>query len=205
MSGDFLFFAEGLKNLEAFTREMGEGVSVKASMAINDALSFARTRASQVMLREVAWPSSYLSPAGGRLAVSKYATPGSLEGAIKGRDRPTSLATFVRSGTGKKGSPISVSVNSGGAPTVLKRAFLIHLRQGNSGALGNLGLAWRSKGNDDRPPPSAWRPVRLAKNLYLLYGPSVDQVFRKVLERDSAFSDQVADRLDREFERLLKV
>lgn len=202
MSDDFVFVAEGMTDFVEKMRDLGD-ISPKASMAVNDALAWARTRAATLMLKEVDWPSSYLNPGEGRFTIAEYSTPSTLEGKIKGRDRPTSLARFVRSGTGKAGSPLSLAVKRGGSPTVFKHAFLMRLRSGNSGATGNMGLAYRTK--DGKPPSGAWKPKQIGKNLFLLYGPSVDQVFRNVLDRDREFIDQVTTHLDLEFRRLLGV
>lgn len=201
-SDTFVFIAEGINDLAARMREMSD-VPSKASMAINDALAWARTQAKDLMLKEVDWPSGYLNPGQKRLAIAEYATPASLSGVIRGTDRPTSLARFVRGGTGTKVNPITVSVARGRAPARIPGAFFMRLRSGNTGELGNQGLAIRTR--NGQAPHAAWRPKQIGKNLYLLYGPSVDQVFRQVLDRDTGFADKVSDRLDAEFRRLLGV
>lgn len=202
MSDQFVFIAEGMADISARMREM-ENVPLKASMALNDALAWARTQAKDLMLKEVDWPSSYLNPGEKRLTIAEYASPDNLRGVIKGTDRPTSLARFVRGGNGTKNSPLSVSVGRGKPSVRLPGAFLMRLRSGNTGALGNQGLAMRTK--NGQAPHAAWRPKQIGKNLYLLYGPSVDQVFRQVLDRDTAFAEKVTVHLDAEFRRLLGV
>ena len=71
------------------------------------------------------------------------------------------------------------------------RAFVMELRG------GNRGLAIRTDGSK---PRGAYKPKPIGKNLFLLYGPSVDQVFRTVSED---VAPDVADELEVEFNRLL--
>jgi hypothetical protein len=91
--------------------------------------------------------------------------------------RPTSLARFVTGslkvgGTRKAG--VSVEVEPGKVRR-LPGAWLIRLRAGSESNLdtaSNVGLAVRTK--NGRTPPG-YKPVKIAPNVYLLYGPSVAQ------------------------------
>lgn len=169
-----------------------------ASKAINGALRRARTRSDREIRNQVAFPGNYLNPSTGRLTVSQSARPTSLEGMVTARQRPTSLARFVKNKP-RRGEPVRLRV-SPGKTTVIPRAFLIPLRSGNSDieTKANLGLAIRLKPGEKLN--SKRRFKRLASGLYLLYGPSVDQVFRSV-GADEA--EPTADFLEAEFSRLL--
>lgn len=172
-----------------------------AARAINRTADRARTRAAQQIRDEVAFPASYLNPSQGRLAVSKKARADDLEGVISARTRPTMLARFATSGTpGKAGVTVEVAP---GFAKFMKRAFLIRLPAGRNGDVetkSNLGIAIRLK------PGEVIRNKRVMQqikgNLYLLFGPSVDQVFKGVRED---ITPETSDFLANEFSRLLAV
>lgn len=139
--------------------------------------------ARDAMLSQVAFPPGYLSPP--RFALTQRATEADLTAVIRGQFTPTPLARFAGGARAafqrgrrhrRRGSPgIRVEVDPGRSVT-LKRAFLLTLRN------GNIGLAIRLK------PGEVLRNTIGAKlitsgplaGVALLYGPSVDQVFRTV-------------------------
>lgn len=195
MAAAFVVAVEGLKDL-ARMDDVPEQVLAAARRAVNRTTDRARARSARLMREQINFPARYLSGEEGRLQVVKYARGRDLEGIIRGRDRPTSLARFKTSGQlGEAG--VSIAVKPGLARR-LPRAFLVRLRSGNGGALNNLGLAIRTR--DGQAPRAAYRPLPFGKNLWLLYGPSVDQVFRSVAED---VKPETADFLEREFQRLL--
>jgi len=172
-----------------------------AVRAVNRTADRARTAAAREIRKQVALPPSYLSPSGGRLTVTKKANSNDLEAVITGRQRATSLATFTQ-GTktpGKAG--VSVTVAPGFA-RFMRKAFLIRLRAGTADldTKNNLGLAIRLKPGETIQ--NKRQMVRLKGNLYLLYGPSVDSVFKGV--RDDIGPD-TSDFLATEFARLLEI
>lgn len=192
-SGHYAFAVEGLK--EAHPGLTDEDIVRAAVRATNDALDFGRTRAAEEMRKQVRFPARYLQGnETGRLQVTQRAQAARLEGHITGRDNPTSLARFVSGSQAGKGG-IRVSVKPGRS-SLIKNAFLMKLRAGNDGPLSNIGLAVRTKGG----PPKAFKPKKLSDKLWLLYGPSVNQVFRTV--RDD-ISGPVEERWENEFHRLL--
>jgi len=144
------------------------------------------------MLRQVNFPRGYLRGNNARLKVTQKASDGNLEAVITGRSEPTSLARFVTSAT--KSGGVRVSVKPGSSRQI-KNGFLINLRAGAT-SLGNKGLAVRT---DGRKPRGAYKPKEIAPGLWLLYGPSVDQVFRSVR---SDITPSVEDYLSNEFLRL---
>jgi hypothetical protein len=121
---------------------------------------------------QVNFPKGYLdSP--DRLGISRKASRGSLEAVITARDRPTSLARFAPGQTPKSTAKRGVTVSiKKGRVTHIGKAFLVTLNN------GNIGLATRDKSLVSR----AYKPVQLDRGVYLLYGPSVDQVVRTVAE-----------------------
>lgn len=196
-------FVVAIDGLEA-TRplESLEPRMLKAAVqAINRAADRTRTRAAREIREQVAFPASYLNPAQGRLVVAGRASEGKLEALISARTRPTMLARFVSSGSvGQAG--VSVQVAPGFAK-FMKKAFLIRLPAGRNGDVetkSNLGLAIRLKPGEVIRNKKVMR--RIGKGLYILYGPSVSQVFSTVREE---ISPETADFLANEFSRLLEL
>jgi hypothetical protein len=193
-----------LGDLTAFFKRLPEIADHAAQLSVNDSARFARRVGGDEILDEVNYPRSYLRGENGRLSITKFATRGDPEAEVKGRDRPTSLARFsaqrVRFGR-QRG--IKVKVSRKGATKTLEHAFYMKLRRGQSfdGENFNVGLAVRvRKGEKLRNSTAA---LELGNGLYLLYGPSVDQVFGGVAEDiiDSV-SDHLEDEFIRQFERL---
>lgn len=191
MTGNYVLVVEGLSSLEDI-ENLDEEILRKARQAINKAADRTRTQVDRGIRSELNFPATYLRS---RLTVRKRASGTNLEAVISGRDRPTSLARFVTNRSARTGKAgVNVRVSS----TVNKRmgsAFLMQLKN------GNMGLAIRLK------PGASLYGSRGAKrfsskdgNLYLLYGPSVDQAFRTVLPEQE---ETAAEYLEREFARLM--
>lgn len=160
--------------------------------SINKTSDRARTLASQDIREQVAFPASYLAPSAKRLFVSTKATKASpFEAVISGRDRPTSLARFTNQkplagGQRHRGGQVAVTVKPG-VRRYIKRAFLITLNN------SNVGLAVRTDGG---PPSNAYAPKEIGKNLWLLYGPSVDQVLSAASNGGGIYEEIVPETLD---------
>ena len=172
-----------------------------ASLAINDTTARKAVPTFRKSMQEqVAFPSNYLDNE--RFGQTKKATPDDLEAVVTARFRPTSLARFAQGSVegARRTGGVSVKVNRGGGAKRIKGAFFVNLRKGRDTADGfNLGLAIRLKPGDRiRGRKRGNAGVQLAPDLYLLYGPSVDQVFREVSVADSP---RVADDLLTEFTR----
>lgn len=197
MAENYAVFVEGLDALQNF-EELKRGIELAAIRAINRTADKGRTRAARELRSQVAFPAQYVSPGGGRLVVSQRASAGSLEARIRGRHRPTSLARFATAAT-KEGVRVEVKP---GVAKFMPRAFLIRLNQGASrtDTKFNQGLAIRLRpGETLRNKTQA---IRMASGLYLLYGPSVDQVFRTVAQD---ISGDVSVDLETEFLRLIEL
>lgn len=156
--------------------------------------------ARKAMREEVNFPSGYLENPD-RFGQTKKATDADLTAIVTARHRPTSLARFSSNSFegARRTGQVSVAVNRGGARR-LNRAFFVRLRRGGDTADGfNLGLAVRLKpGERLKGRKKGNAGVELAPGLFLLYGPSVDQVFRQV---SVAESPKIADKLTKEFLR----
>jgi hypothetical protein len=169
-----------------------------AQQAVNATLRKTRASSAELIAAQVNFGKSYLNEKK-RFAVSRFATQKTLEGSIVGRNRPTSLARFSRGAIGSKGVDIEVAP---GVSRRSKRMFLIKLPAGTADleTKFNMGLAIRL-----RPGESVDRKrkmVKVSKGLYLLYGPSVDQVFAQVASLEEP---RAADFLEAEFNRLLEI
>ncbi|WP_329502985.1 hypothetical protein PCP35_09245 [Pseudomonas aeruginosa] len=165
-----------------YFERMPEDVTQAVRMAINDvAKGPALRRAREEVGDQVNFPAGYLT--GDRLGVSKLARNHDLEAVITGRDRPTSLARFVRNPRpGQRG--VMVEVHKGSAQ-YMKKAFLLRLRSGRvmDGQTFNIGLAIRLAPGEkihNRREAANVNYSSLGNGVVLLYGPSVDQVFRSV-------------------------
>lgn len=171
--------AEALGDVQRYFEQLPEIAMQAATMAINSTAERKALPDIRAEMREqLSFPSGYLEGSDGsgkkRLSVSRKASKGNPSAAISGRDRATSLARFRMPGQDAKNTRnlgVRVRVKPGYTRT-LKKAFLITLRN------GNMGLAVRLKPGDKLANSSAAK--LLSNNVYLLYGPSVDQVFRSV-------------------------
>lgn len=194
----YVYVVEGI-DLEG---EVPQTVRRAAMRAVNYATARARTSASKAIRRDVALPARYLSGAEGRLQITERAKLSSLESNIVGRRRPTSLARYSRGSVlsqdkQRRSKGVKVTVKPGVAKFI-RRGFLIKLR-GAGGELNNIGLAVRTDGG---PPRGAFKPKKLSENLYLLYGLSVDVLFRRAVD---PISPDILNNLQNEFARQLSL
>lgn len=176
------FKSSGLDEIIKGMQKFSSNVQLDSVRAVNKVIVSSRAGAAGEILQQVRFPSGYLgspSDQNARLAITKKATQKDVEAIISARVRPTSLARFV-SGSGKPGD-VRVNV-SGGVSKLIRGAFIVRLRSGASITQDsfNQGLAVRThKGSSLRNSRGA---KQIGPNLYLLYGPSVDQVFQTVRE-----------------------
>lgn len=155
---------------------------------------------------EIAFPKDYLK--GDRLGITQFAKPGDLEAIITARERPTSLARFAQPGQVIGSKPrlgVRVTVGKGKAQ-VLRSAWLVKLPRGEKKSPDsfNLGLAVRVKPGDTiLGKHSEHQSWLVPGSVALLYGPSVDQIFRGV-SADAAkpIGEMVSQEFLRQFTRL---
>lgn len=199
----FAVMVEGVETLREI-KELAPRVKFAAAQAINKVARDQRAEAARRITDQVNLPKSYVSPSGGRLVVSQKAQRTSLEARITARGRPTSLARFSRGTPGKAGVTVEVKP---GQSSYMRRAFLIRLPQGSTltDSRFNLGLAIRLRPGERLN--NKVRQVKLDKGLYLLYGPSVQQVFLDNAGKGVAddLAEPTADYLEAEFSRLLSL
>lgn len=193
VSQDSVIILEGLEKFADAAGNLPANVETAITRSINKTLDRTRTRAARAVLDQVAFPASYLGPATKRLWVRQRARNGSLFGSIEGLDAATSLARFAKqkvptAGSQRpKGDKIDVRVKAGGGFKAIPRAFLIRLRN------NNVGLAVRTNGGQ---PPGAYKPKEIGKNLWLLYGPSVDQALLAATDGDGVYEELSPEALD---------
>lgn len=185
---------EALTEVRKYFEQLPEIAEHAAVLAINETVSReGMTMIKRDMRDQINFPAGYLET---RLQVSRKAGRGALSAAIRGRDRATSLARFAAGQTpdNTRGRGVRVSVKKGRTEH-LQRAFLVRLRN------GNIGLAVRLK--DGESIRNTTRAVELQKNVYLLYGPSVDQVFKDVaVDNYDDLLGMVTNKFLRQFARL---
>ena len=169
----------------------------KAAMrAVNKATTKGRTASGRAIRDRVNLSAGYLTGAEGRLTMSKAASQANLEREITGRRRPTSLARYVVGGSKKNGARVKV-LKAGGAKYI-KRGFVMKLRSGASES-DNRGLAIRTDGG---APAGSFKAKKINDNLWLVYGLSVDTLFRRVIDE---VSPGIADDMEAEFWRQLNL
>jgi len=196
--------AEGIEQFAGLLERIPDVARKAARIAVNAvARGEGRRAIVQQMTREVAFPAGYLDDR--RLELAQVATDQNPEAVIRGRQRPTSLARFAQGATlGGRAASINVRVSPrGGRP--IPRAFLVRLRQGRqlTEDAFNLGLAIRVPAGQSVTGRRLER-TPIFPNVYLLYGPSVDQVFRGVAaDQAPEIARMVEVEFFRQFDRLV--
>jgi hypothetical protein len=196
---------EAIKALSSFMEVAPEITPQAASLAMNTIIPRkGMVRYRKAIRSQVAFPGGYVEDED-KFRVSRLSTPGNLELAITARQRPTSLARFASGGAvGSEGVTIRVKP---GASVRLKKAFLVRLNQGITltNESFNVGVAVRLKGGaaSMRNKTDNSKMVRFAKDVFLLYGPSVDQVFKTVSVTETPHVlNEVETEFYRQFARL---
>lgn len=186
---------EGLTDFIKSLDSLPDKQRLAAMRAINKTADRARTRADRQLRREINLSARYV---GEKLTVARRANQTHLNAKVTGTSRPISLTRFATTTSyGLEGIPVSVRP---GVAKRIRRAFIMPLR-GKNGELTNAGFAVRTSGG---PPKGAYKPKRISDTLWLLYGPSVDQIFKTLIQSDEKFSADTAAYLETEFIRLTK-
>lgn len=192
----------GLEDLQRYFAELPKVSRRAARLAINQVAQRGGMKLIvSEMMDEVSFPKGYLT--GDRLRIAKYASEGDLEATIVARKRATSLARFAANASiGGKGG---VRVRVGKSSTNLRNAWLVRLNRGASKTEDNYNVGLALRVGSDREVANKYSAHEswLAPGVALLYGPSVDQVFRSVAEDVAEpIGEQVADEFFRQLERL---
>lgn len=176
----------GLANLERFVSKASPEFRKALPLAINDTLRYAGRTGSSDIRDQINVGRNYIGDArskDAKLRITRYASANNPEGVLAARDNAVSLARFAVGkptfGRTKRGPKVRVKTGSGGE--TIRRGFFVKL-PANSSAIEagfNLGLAVRLKPGEkiDNKRVNA-KP--LANGVFLLYGPSVAQVFQSV-------------------------
>ncbi len=203
---DFAVFAEGITDLGEI-RNAAPQIRAVAAQAINTIARNARADAARRIQDQINIPARQVGPGGGLLTVTQSANRASLEARITARGRPTSLARYVQGNPTPGRAGVSVSVKPGQS-TYLKRAFIVKLPGTGGSTEGdnfNRGLAIRVAPGERIS--NKIDQVRLAKGLYLLYGPSIQQVFLD--NQGGGVADDIAEptavKLEAEFLRRIRL
>lgn len=205
MAMTWAVFVEGLDDLKNIPELDDQVRRLRAAQAINETARHGRSKIADDIHDQVNFPAGYLKPSTGRLTVIQQATKAKLEARIRARGAPTSLARFsVGNPKPSSRGGVHVMVHPGKA-RFMRRAFVMKLRSGSADieTKFNLGLAIRLRPGETLQNKQYFR--RVESNLYLLYGPSVNQVFR-ANDGDGVASDRapyLSDHLADEFSRLL--
>lgn len=175
----------GLKEYTRYLEQFPAVVPRAASMSLNQTVERKGMKlARERMLEQVAFPTGYLYPP--RFEVSKKASPTSLLAVMRGQFTPTPLARFAsgqrsrfiaarKHGRRVQRPTIKVEIKPGRI-VELKRAFLLTLKNGNIG----LGIRLRPGETLQHTIGAKMITSGPLAGVALLYGPSVDQVFRSV-------------------------
>lgn len=192
-----------LAEAKQFFDQLPEKAEQAAALAINQVAE----RQFVPMIRkqaetEINFPPGYLT--GDRLGITRKATPSRLEAVITARDRATSLARFAPGFTAanSRNTRIVVKVQRNGkAIRLSKRAFVARLNNGNIGLAVRLKPGETLRNSEGALLVKAWSGVR--GNVYLLYGPSVDQVIKTIaIDALPEAGDKVSQEFFRQFARL---
>lgn len=172
--------AQGFDRFRGFIEALPDIAEQAAVLAVNQVTERAGfTAVKREMRAQVNFPTGYLEQ-GGRLRVGQRARRGNLVGKIVGRDRPTSLARFAPGATRENtrgGQGVRVQLKTKGGAKMLRKSFIVDLKNGNK------GLAVRVK--PGQTLENSEGAQKLGDDLYLLYGPSVDQLAQDVFEKQS--------------------
>jgi hypothetical protein len=157
----------GLENLDAYVRRFGDNANRAASMTLNDTARLARARLKAQMQVEIRLTESAFT--GKRLYVAEYANPTRLQATVRGDKQGYSLSRFsVDKPVRLARSPL-LQIKLGGESVRVDRGFFLPAPN------GALGLAVRTKG-----PLTKGKGRKVGKNLYILFGPSPDQMMKRL-------------------------
>lgn len=197
MAGEnFSVTIEGLRSIRDL-ESLPDKQRAIAARAINQVARNTRAKSSKLLRDQIAFGARYLSGKDGKIE-SSPANPGRLQARLSASSAPRSLARFVK-GNPKGRGKVRVEI----APGTLKGlpgAFMLNLNKGSENSLLAVRSATRPKG--------AYRPRRLGKSLWLLYGPSVSQALLHDDGRAGIWveiEDDIANALEVEYLRQLKV
>lgn len=178
---------EALTRLEHYFRSLPQIANESASISLNSVMG--QNGSGMKLLRhmteqEVNFPPGYVDDE--KIKTLRYARPDDLTVHVQARKRATSLARFATSKipaatVAERKQGVTVAVHRGRQKTI-RSGFLVRLKRGASLTEDNynLGLAVRLKDGETIKNKKQVKQGNL-KGLYLLYGPSVEQIVGEVV------------------------
>lgn len=208
MSLQLRFSVTGNDMMEKYLREFPKDARKAAKLAINDTVRRGRRKAKQEIMSQVNLKSGYLNE---QRLTENLAKDDNLTGSIIGRRRPTSLARFDsqqlyqpnKTRSGRKSAGVTVRVK--GARKKMPNAFLVKLKAGNRDGV-NQGLAVRLPEGQKPNRRFGGKPLYKSRNtnVWLLYGPSVNQIMTSKGTGESLIDNlkpELSTYLNQEFRR----
>lgn len=204
MSAGLTIDSSGIEDYERFLELFPQTAQKALSMSINDTMrDVVLPEGRRMMEEQVNYPAGYLDD--NRFAVKQFATPTQLVGQVAGRGRATSLARFATAGQGvpgRKWTPVDTVEVRPGNPRPGNRMYLIPLRAGTTMG-GNIGLAIRLRKGEKLQNIREFQPIEIYPDTYILYGPSVDQIFQSIaMDLEPKIVAALKDEFYRQFYRL---
>jgi len=159
----------GLERLGDDVRRFGDKANLAAQLSINDTVRWARTRLKVGMQQQVNLTESAFGKK--HFFISQLASRDNLQATLSAGRQGYSLSRFSVGKPVARARGIKLRIKAGGASVTVKRGFFI------AAPNGALGLAVRTSNEGLRNSRAA---RRIGKNLYLLFGPSPDQLMRRM-------------------------
>lgn len=168
----------GIQGLAEFVARTPEVAAEAAKLAVGDAAEWGRNLSKREMVSAVNLPADAL--AGRRFRISQRPTTANPEAVISADNNPLGLSRFVVSQKARGAAHPKVRILVGGATKSFSDpdikgsySFLIPTPGGADG----VGLALRTK----EPLRNSQAARKIGRDLYLLSGPSVNQMFGQLM------------------------
>lgn len=168
----------GIQGLASFVARTPEVAAEAAKLAVGDAAEWGRNLSKREMASAVNLPADAL--AGRRFRISQRPTTANPEAVISADNNPLGLSRFVVSQKARGAAHPKVRILVGGATKSFSDpdikgsySFLIPTPGGADG----VGLALRTK----EPLRNSQAARKIGRDLYLLSGPSVNQMFGQLM------------------------
>lgn len=174
--------SKALSGMARYIKLFPQQVAQAQRIAVADTLRWGRAQFSADIRAQLDLPLGALN--GKRFEITQHPTVARPEGVLSAQFAPLNLARFATTKP-RLGLKPKIRVLAGGNTLQLDHSFYI------PGPSGGLGLAVRTKG----PLKNSRAARKIGKNLYILFGPSVDQAFGVSLPK---LKPRVADRLEAE-------
>lgn len=192
----------GIQGLATFVARTPEVAAEAAKLAVGDAAEWGRNLSKREMVSAVNLPAGAL--AGRRFRISQRPTTANPEAVISADNNPLGLSRFVVGQKAKGSAHPKVRILVGGATksfsdpdTKGSYSFLIPTPNGADG----VGLAIRTKG----PLKNSSAARKIGRDLYLLSGPSVNQMFGQLMPTlVPRIEAKLQTEFARQYERLIR-